>query len=93
MPDLKKYWQEIRAIERSLPEYVWVVSVADVIRGHVGEAIVEVGAALAAKLLIERSHRVATEAEVRAEKDRQAGVKKSGVEERLRKQGRVVVEV
>ena len=91
--DLKKYWREARALEQSLPEYVWMVSVADVLRGRVGDAIVEVGAALAAQLLMARSHRLATEEEVRAEKERQEGAKKSSEAEELRKKGRVVVEV
>ena len=91
--DLKKYWREARALEQSLPEYVWMVSVADVLRGHVGEAIVEVGAAIAAQLLIARSHRLATEEEVRAERERQERAKRSAEVEGLRKKGRVVVEV
>jgi hypothetical protein len=93
MMDVKKYWEEVRAIEGSLPDYVWMVSVVDLLRGRVGEAIVEVGAALAAKLLIERSHRVATEDEVRAHKESEDAQKRAAVEEKLRKAGRAIVPV
>jgi hypothetical protein len=93
MMDVKKYWEEVRVIERSLPDYVWMVSVVDLLRGRVGEAIVEVGAALAAKLLIERSHRIASEDEVRAHKESESAMKRAAIEEKLRKAGRAIVPV
>jgi hypothetical protein len=93
MMDVKKYWEEVRVIERSLPDYVWMVSVVDLLRGRVGEAIVEVGAALAAKLLIERSHRIASEDEVRAHKESENATKRAAIEEKLRKAGRAIVPV
>ena len=46
MPDLKKYWQEIRAIEHSLAGDVWLMSLENRARGQVagsmllGEAII-----------------------------------------------------
>jgi len=91
--DVKKYWQEVQAIEGSLPDYVWMVSVVDLLRGRVGEAIVEVGAALAAKLLIENSHRVATEDEIRVHKDSEGAMKRAAIEEKLQKAGRAIVPV
>ncbi len=93
MPDLRRYWEEIRAIEQSLPQSLWIVSLEDALRDRVAGMIVEVVAAVAAKMLHAKSHRVATEDEVRAERDRQDGVKRSAAEERLRRLGVAVVEV
>ena len=59
MRDLKQYWEAIRALEASLPEFVWVISEG---------CLSEVSAHIAAKLLHAKSHRVATEEEVRARK-------------------------
>jgi hypothetical protein len=36
MPDAKRYWQEVRAIERSLPKFVWMVSIEDSLRDRLG---------------------------------------------------------
>lgn len=93
MPDLRLYWQEIRAIERSLPESLWIVSLEDALRDRVAGVIVEVVAAVAARMLHARTHRVATEEEIRAQKASEDRVKRSAEEERLRKQGIAVVPV
>ena len=93
MPDLRRYWEEIRAIEQSLPQSLWIVSLEDALRGYVAGMIVEVAAAVAAKMLHAKTHRVATEEEVKAERSRQDGMKKSVGDELLRKQGVAVVEV
>ena len=68
MLDLRRYWQEIRSIEAGLSEFLWVVDAAG--------TLVEVTAAIAAKLLHGKTHRVATEDEV------QAYMAKAGVEAR-----------
>lgn len=93
MPDLRKYWADVRAMELSLPEFVWLASIEDLSRGQVGAAIVEVAAAVAAKLLHGRTHRIATDAEVTAYREREDRLKRSAVEESLRRKGIVVVEV
>jgi hypothetical protein len=93
MPDLRRYWEEIRAIEQSLPQSLWIVSLEDALRGYVAGMIVEVAAAVAAKMLHAKTHRVATEEEVQAEQARQDVMKKSVAEEKLRKQGVAVVAV
>ena len=64
MPDLKKYWQEIRAIEKSLPAEVWLVSLQNLAKGQVGGSMAEAGSAVAAKLLHAKSQRLATEEEL-----------------------------
>jgi hypothetical protein len=93
VPDLARYWQEIRAIERSLPDSLWMVSIEDALRGRVAGVIVEVAAAVAARLLHAKSHRVANEEEIERHKAGQDRAKKAAVEERLRLQGIAVVGV
>ena len=93
MPDLKKYWQEIRAIEKSLPAEVWLVSLQNLAKGHVGGAIVEVASAVAAKLLYAKSQRLATDEEVEAHKARQDGIKRQIFAQRMRDQGIAVIPV
>lgn len=93
MPDLRKYWSEIRAIERELPQYVWLASIEDLLRGRVGLAIVEVAGAVAARMLEARTHRIATEEEVAAHKAGEDRMKRSAMEERLRKKGMAVVTI
>jgi hypothetical protein len=51
MRDLRKYWQEIREIEKSLPEFVWLTSLDNAPRGQRGGCIAQVAAAAAARLL------------------------------------------
>jgi hypothetical protein len=93
MPDLKRYWQEIRAIEKSLPAEVWLVSLQNLAKGQVGGAIVEAAAAVAAKLLHAKSQRLATEEEVQAHKGQQDETKREVFEQRMRSQGIAVIPV
>jgi hypothetical protein len=93
MADLMRYWQEIRELERSLPDSLWIVSLGDALRDRVAGMIVEVVAGVAAKMLHGKTHRVATEEEIAAERGRQEGMKRSAEEERLRRLGVAVVEV
>ena len=93
MPDLKKYWREIRAIEKSLPAEVWLVSLQNLAKGQVGGAIAEVAAAVAAKLLHAKSQRLATDEEVEAHKTQQDQVKRQIFEQQMRKQGIAVIPV
>ena len=93
MPDLKKYWQEIRAIEKSLPADVWLVSIQNLAKGQVGGAIVEVAAAVAAKLLHAKSQRLATGEEIQAYKAQEAETKRLIFEQQMRSQGIAVIPV
>ena len=93
MPDLKKYWQEIRAIEKNLPAEVWLVSLQNLAKGQVGGAIVEVAAAVAAKLLHAKSQRLATEEEIQAHKAQQDQIKRRIFEQRMGIQGIAVIPV
>jgi hypothetical protein len=91
MPDLKKYWQEIRAIEKSLPAEVWLVSLQNLAKGQVGGAIAEVAAAAAAKLLHAKSQRLATDDEIEAHKAQQDKIKRQIFEQEMRSQGIAVI--
>ena len=62
MFSLKKYWQVLREIEKSLPDYVYLYSQG---------GLVEVGAAVAARLLQAGSHRLATPEEIQQHRDQQ----------------------
>jgi hypothetical protein len=93
MPDLKKYWQEIRAIEQGLPAEVWLVSLQNLAKGQVAGSIAEVAAAVAAKLLYAKSQRLATEEEIRAHKAMQAETRRQVFEQRMRNQGIAVIPV
>jgi hypothetical protein len=93
MPDLKKYWQEIRSLEQSLPDYVWLTSLDHAAKGQVGGCIVEVAAAVAAKLLHAKSHRLATEEETQAHRASQESTKREALTQQLQHQGITVVPV
>jgi hypothetical protein len=93
MPDLKKYWQEIRAIEQTLAADVWLMSLENKARGQVAGSIAEVAAGAAAKLLYGKSHRLATSAEIAAHKDRQAEVQRHGIRRKLRDEGIAIIPV
>jgi hypothetical protein len=60
MRNFQKYWQEVRALERELPEFVWLSAAG------AGSGLVEVTAAQAAKLLHGGTHRRASGEEIAA---------------------------
>jgi hypothetical protein len=91
--DLKRYWQEVRALEGALPDFLWLISLSDALRGRVGGAIVEVAAAQAALLLFAKTHRVATDEEIRDHSERDQAKRRAAEEEKLRKQGIAVVAI
>jgi hypothetical protein len=84
MRDLQRYWQEIRAIENGLPQFVWVIA---------EDCLIEVARALAARLLHAKSHRLATEEEIKARQAREAQAKKLADAEQRRREGVEVVEI
>jgi hypothetical protein len=82
--NLKKYWQALREIEKTLPDYVWLYSQG---------GLVEVGAAVAARLLQAKSHRLATPEEIQQNREQQQELQKQQFQQRLRDQGIAVVTV
>jgi hypothetical protein len=93
MRDVKQYWQEVRALERSLPEFVWLMSVPDAKRGNVGGRMAEVGAAQAAQLLHANSYQRATEEEIAAHLATEEQTRRRSFHEGLRRKGIAVVAV
>jgi hypothetical protein len=93
MRDLKKYWQEVRAIEATLAESVWLTSFDDRKSGQVGGSVTEVPAAVAARLLHAKTHRVSSEAEIQGYLEREQERKRDTFHERLRVQGIAVAPV
>ena len=93
MRDLRKYWQEIRDIETSLPECVWLVSLDNPPRGQKGGCIAQVAAAAAARLLHAKSHRLATDGEIQAPQTAEDAAKHLAFHEGLRKRGIAVIAV
>ena len=93
MPDLKKYWQEIRALEQSLGGDVWLMSLENRARGQLAGSMVEVAAGVAAKLLHAKSHRLATDAEVETHQARQLETQRQGFQKKLRDEGIAIIPV
>ncbi len=91
MPDLQKYWQEIRALEKTLADCVWLVSLDSPRRGQVGGCVVEAASTIAAKLLLAKSHRLAEPEEINAHQVREQAAKREAFETKLRRQGISVV--
>jgi hypothetical protein len=93
MPDLKKYWQEIRALEHTLAGDVWLMSLENRSRGQVAGSIAEVAAGAAARLLYGKSHRLATDEEVETYQGRQLNAQREGVQKKLRDKGIAIIPV
>jgi hypothetical protein len=87
MRDLRRYWDEVREIRAGLPEFVWVVEADGV------HPPVEVGSEIAARLLQARSHRPATEEEVRSHSARETASNRQQAEGRLRREGVAIVTI
>jgi hypothetical protein len=93
MRDLRQYWEEVRALERTLPQFVWLMSLDDKKRGMVGRRMAEVGAAQAAQLLHAKSHRMATEEEIAAHLEKEERARRQSFQDALRRRGIAVVAV
>ncbi|HSP69015.1 MAG TPA: hypothetical protein VLN48_14920 [Bryobacteraceae bacterium] len=84
MRDIRRYWREVRALEASLPAFVWLVDVD-------GSSPVEVAAGRAAQLLIAKSHRAASQDEVCAQSARDKAAERELRRNTLRQEGIAVV--
>jgi hypothetical protein len=91
MFDLRKYWEEVRTIERGLAASVWLVSLENRAKGQVGGRMVEATASVAARLLQANSHRGATVEEVQVHESLRQDVEREQFYTRLRTQGIAVV--
>ena len=93
MRDLRQYWQEVRTLERTLREFVWLMSVEDKKRGMAGGRMAEVGAAQAAQLLHAKLYRMATEDEIAAHLAKEDRARRQSFDDGLRRKGIAVVAV
>jgi hypothetical protein len=84
MRDIRQYWRDVRAMEATLPEFVWLVDVE-------GSDPVEVGAGRAAQLLLAKSHRVASDEELGVQQEMERDAGKERQRERRRREGVAVV--
>ena len=84
MRDIRRYWKEVRDLEASLPEFVWLVAVE-------GSVPVEVSARRAAQFLLAKSHRVASEEELGAQRAKEVIASKALKRDTLRRQGVAIV--
>lgn len=84
MRDIRRYWQEVRTLQATLPEFVWLVDVE-------GSAPVEVSAAHAAQLLLAKSHRVASEEELSIQRAKEIVAGKERQRAERRREGVAVV--
>lgn len=84
MRDIRRYWREVRALESTLPEFVWLVDVE-------GSVPVEAPAGLAAQLLLAKSHRVASDQELSVQREKEAVANKELQRNARRREGVAVV--
>ncbi len=89
MSNIQQYWKEVRALEVTLPEFVWLVATA----AGVPPFVTQVAAGAAAKLLHAKSHRLAADDEVEAHHTKDARTLKQARNERMRRSGAAVVVV
>jgi outer membrane murein-binding lipoprotein Lpp len=93
MADVRRDWREIRAIESTLPEFVWLTSELDSTGEAVPARVVQVTAARAAQLLHAKTHRLATDEEVNALREQEEAAKRAARQESLRRRGIAIVSI
>ena len=86
---IQQYWKDLRLLEASLPEFVWLAATA----AGAPPFVTQVATGVAAKLLHAKSHRVATEEEVACHHAGDAAAIKQAKQERMRRSGAAVVVV
>ena len=87
MPDLRKYWDEVHAIENGLADFVWMMSLHNPAKGQVGGSISEVSRLVGARLLHASSHRLASAEEIQAHLAEQENQRRAAFRQRLQRQG------
>jgi hypothetical protein len=92
MRDIRRYWQEVRAIERTLPQWVSLVSLDSSPGEAAAVQVVEVPAAIAARLLHAKSHRFPSEQEIAAQRARNDADKRRHERDLLRRRGIAIVQ-
>ena len=93
MRDLKRYWREVREMERLLPPYVWLMTVEDRVHGQPAGLMVEARAEYAAKLIHAGTHRVASAEEIAQHQAKQSDKERQEFHEGLRRRGITIIPV
>lgn len=86
---IQQYWKDRRALEQTLPEFVWIVATASGETPIVTQAV----SCIAAKFLQAKSHRIATDEEVAAHLAAEVVALKQAKQERMRRSGAAVIVV
>ena len=86
---IQQYWKDLRSLEATLPEFVWLVGTA----AGAPPVVTQVAAAIAAKWLYAKTHRVASDEEVEQLRADDAAALRQAKLERLRRSGATVVVV
>ena len=86
---IEDYWREIRAVEQGLAEFVWVVGQAE----KALPFLTQVPAAIAARALKARTHRLASAEEVEAHLAQEQAAAKAARRDQMRRSGADVVVV
>ena len=64
MADIRGYWAAVKREMVALPDFPWVMSLDDPSKGMKGGCVSQVSRETAGELLVQKSHRIATEEEI-----------------------------
>lgn len=86
---IQDYWKDLKSLEATLPEFVWLVATT----AGAPPFVTQVASNVAAKVLHAKSHRVAADEEVAANRANDAATLKQAKQERMRRSGAAIVVV
>jgi hypothetical protein len=89
MRDVRQYWKQVSDSAAALPEFVWLAKAG----GDPALFAVQAPAAIAARLLVAKTHRLAEPGEIDAQLAREAAFERSARAEQRRRKGTAVVAV
>jgi hypothetical protein len=89
MRDVRQYWKQVSDAAAALPEFVWLAQAG----ADPAPFAIQAPAAIAARLLVAKTHRLAQPAEVDAQLAREAAFERSARAEQRRRKGTAVVQV
>jgi hypothetical protein len=92
MRKIGEYWASVRRMADSLPDGdIWLVSTEDSSTGRVGGVLVQAPRAAAAKAIVDRTHRPATEIEISRYLESEALRRTADYQAEMARQGRTVL--
>lgn len=91
--DMKAYWKKVNETGQRLPEEVWLMSIDNTDKGTHAGAVSVVPRDIAARRLVEQTHRIATDAEIATYKETEAvRLQKGEQREKRRDPRRIILE-